>query len=81
MTILHIIIQIASMVVLSEKWWNSITSFYVALCTGTPENKSMNIQCSLLRLYVVKKADGSWTWRPVVGDKADGAKYTFGVDH
>ena len=27
-----------------------------------------------------EKADGSWTWRPVVGDKADGAKYTFGID-
>ena len=22
----------------------------------------------------------AWTWTPVVGDKADGAKYTFGID-
>ena len=22
----------------------------------------------------------AWTWTPVIGDKADGAKYTFGID-
>ena len=27
-----------------------------------------------------RKSDGTWTWTPVVGDKADGAKYTFGID-
>ena len=27
-----------------------------------------------------KNADGSYTWIPIVGDKADGAKYCFGID-
>lgn len=27
-----------------------------------------------------KQDNGEWTWTPVVGDKNDGAKYTFGID-
>ena len=27
-----------------------------------------------------KNADGSYEWTPIVGDKADGAKYCFGID-
>ena len=54
---------------------------YVALCTGTPENKpDEHTMQSFAIVCGEEKADGSWTWRPVVGDKADGAKYTFGID-
>ena len=59
---------------------------YVAICTGTPENspdggKSMQSFAIMRGEY---KGDPekreSWTWTPVVGDKDDGAKYTFGID-
>ena len=54
---------------------------YVALCTGTPENKpDEHTMQSFAIVCGEEKADGSWTWRPVVGDKADEAKYTFGID-
>ena len=54
---------------------------YVALCTGTQENKpDEHTMQSFAIVCGEEKADGSWTWRPVVGDKADGAKYTFGID-
>ena len=56
-------------------------SLYVALCTGTlknkPDEKSMQ---SFAIVRGDRKSDGTWTWTPVVGDKADGAKYTFGID-
>ena len=56
-------------------------SLYVALCTGTEENKPN--EKSMQSFAIVRgdrKSDGTWTWTPVVGDKADGAKYTFGID-
>lgn len=54
---------------------------YVALCTGTQENKpDEHTMQSFAIVCGEEKADGSWTWKPVVGDKADGAKYTFGID-
>ena len=56
-------------------------SLYVALCTGTLENKPD--EKSMQSFAIVRgdrKSDGTWTWTPVVGDKADGAKYTFGID-
>ena len=56
-------------------------SLYVALCTGTLENKPD--EKSMRSFAIVRgdrKSDGTWTWTPVVGDKADGAKYTFGID-
>lgn len=54
---------------------------YVALCTGTLENKPD--EKSMQSFAIVRgdrKSDGTWKWTPVVGDKADGAKYTFGID-
>ena len=56
-------------------------SLYVVLCTGTQENKPD--EKSMRSFAIVRgdrKSDGTWTWTPVVGDKADGAKYTFGID-
>ena len=56
-------------------------SLYVALCTGTIENKPD--EKSMQSFAIVRgdrKSDGTWKWTPVVGDKADGAKYTFGID-
>ena len=56
-------------------------SLYVALCTGTQENKpDEHTMKSFAIVRGDEKADGTWTWTPVVGDKADGAKYTFGID-
>ena len=59
---------------------------YVAICTGTPENspdggKTMQSFAILRGEYQgdPEKRE-SWTWTPVVGDKEDGAKYTFGID-
>ena len=56
-------------------------SLYVALCTGTLENKpdEKSMQ-SFAFVRGDRKSDGTWKWTPVVGDKADGAKYTFGID-
>ena len=56
-------------------------SIYVSICTGTPDN--MPDEHTMQSFAIVrgdKAEDGSWTWTPVVGDKADGAKYTFGID-
>lgn len=54
---------------------------YVALCTGTPDNKpDEHTMQSFAIVRGDENTDGSWTWTPVVGDKADGAKYTFGID-
>ena len=56
-------------------------SLYVALCTGTLENKPD--EKSMQSFAIVRgdrKSDGTWKWTPVVGDKADGAKYTVGID-
>ena len=59
---------------------------YVAICTGTPENspdggKTMQSFAILRGEYQGDPEQReSWTWTPVIGDKADGAKYTFGID-
>ncbi len=54
---------------------------YVSICTGTPENMpDENTMQSFAIVRGEKGEDGKWTWTPVVGDKADGAKYTFGID-
>lgn len=59
---------------------------YVALCTGTPANspdggktmQSFAIMRGECSADPMKRE--SWTWTPVIGDKNDGAKYTFGID-
>lgn len=55
---------------------------YVALCTGTSENK---LDDHTMQSFAIVKGheeqDGKWTWTSVVGDKEkDDAKYTFGID-
>ena len=57
-------------------------SLYVALCTGTPENKpNEHTMQSFAIVRGDEQADGSWKWTSVVGDKEkDNAKYTFGID-
>lgn len=54
---------------------------YVSICTGTPANAPDNN--SMQSFAIVRgeeNEDGTFSWTPVVGDKADGAKYTFGID-
>ncbi len=59
-------------------------SLYVAMCSGTPETRVGDT----MRSFAIVRGDCSgdwndpdaWTWTPVIGDKADGAKYTFGID-
>ena len=54
---------------------------YVSLCTGTQENKpDENSMQSFALVRGDEDENGNWTWTPVIGDKADGAKYTFGID-
>ncbi len=57
---------------------------YVAMCTGTPETREGDNMQSFAIVRGECNGDWSnpsaWTWTPVVGDKADGAKYTFGID-
>ena len=54
---------------------------YVSICTGTPENMpAENTMQSFAIVRGEKQDNGEWTWTPVVGDKNDGAKYTFGID-
>ena len=54
---------------------------YVSICTGTPENKPDDYTMQSFAIVCgEKQQDGNWTWRPVVGDTARGAKYTFGID-
>ena len=71
--------------------WEMISyngSLYIALCTGTPDNMPdpYTMQSFALVRGDYDPAKGtvdnpdSWTWTPVIGDKADGAKYTFGID-
>lgn len=55
--------------------------FYATICTGTPENApDDNSMQSFAMVRGDKNADGSYEWTPIVGDKADGAKYCFGID-
>lgn len=59
-------------------------SLYVAMCTGTPETR----EGDNMRSFAIVRGDCSgdwndpsaWTWTPVIGDKDDGALYTFGID-
>ena len=58
---------------------------YVAMCTGTQENKptpdtmqSFAIMEGSYKGDITKREN--WTWTPIIGDKADGARYTFGID-
>ena len=54
---------------------------YVSICTGTPENKPDDYTMQSFAIVCGEKdANDKWTWHPVVGDKNDGAKYTFGID-
>nr|WP_302656160.1 S-layer homology domain-containing protein [uncultured Agathobaculum sp.] len=55
---------------------------YVSICTGTPENKPDENTMQSFAIVCGEKNDstGKWTWTPVVGDKDDGAEYTFGID-
>ena len=55
---------------------------YVSICTGTPDNMpDENTMQSFALVCGEKQQDGTWTWRPVVGDtEKDGARYTFGID-
>ncbi len=57
-------------------------SLYVSICTGTPDNKpdEHTMQSFAIVRGDMDKETGEWTWTPVIGDKADGAKYTFGID-
>ncbi len=57
-------------------------SLYVSICTGTPDNKPDEYT---MQSFAIVRGDmgesfTDWTWTPVIGDKADGAKYTFGID-
>ncbi|MBE6770720.1 MAG: hypothetical protein E7547_01080 [Ruminococcaceae bacterium] len=57
-------------------------ALYVSICTGTPDNKpdeNTMQSFAIVRGNMGKNYD-EWTWTPVIGDKADGAKYTFGID-
>ncbi|RYQ20512.1 hypothetical protein PG2054B_0966 [Bifidobacterium pseudolongum subsp. pseudolongum] len=59
---------------------------YVVVCTGSADTR--NEQTGTLRSFAIyvgendgdatNKAD--WSWRPLVGDTAKGAKYTYGLD-
>ncbi len=59
-------------------------SLYVAMCTGTPETRVGDN----MRSFAIVRGDCSgdwsdpdaWTWTPVIGDKNDGAAFTFGID-
>ena len=54
---------------------------YATICTGTPENApDDNSMQSFAMVRGDKNADGSYEWTPIVGDKADGTKYCFGID-
>lgn len=64
-------------------------SLYVAICSGTKETQDPVTK--QFRPFAVVRGDydaskgaiddrNAWTWTPVIGDKADGAKYTFGID-
>jgi len=57
-------------------------SLYVALCTGTPDNKpDEHTMQSFAIVRGDENEDGSWQWTSVVGDQEkDNAKYTFGID-
>ena len=60
---------------------------YVSICTGTPQNSPDGGQT--MQSFALMRGEcpsgnyedrDAWTWTPVVGDKDDGAAYTFGID-
>ena len=55
---------------------------YVSICTGTEENApDDNTMQSFAIVRGDEKADGTFTWTPLIGDQeTDGARYTFGID-
>lgn len=64
-------------------------SLYVAIASGTRD--TMDPDTQLYRPFAIVRGDydaskgaidsrNAWTWTPLVGDTADGAKYTFGID-
>lgn len=57
-------------------------ALYVSICTGTPENKpdENTMQSFAIVRGNMGESFDDWTWTPVIGDKEDGAKYTFGID-
>lgn len=55
---------------------------YVSICTGTEENApDDNTMQSFAIVRGDEKADGTFTWTPLIGDQEkDCARYTFGID-
>ena len=55
---------------------------YVSICTGTEENApDDNTMQSFAIVRGDEKADGTFTWTPLIGDQEkNGARYTFGID-
>ena len=55
---------------------------YVSICTGTEKNApDDNTMQSFAIVRGDEKADGTFTWTPLIGDQEeDGARYTFGID-
>lgn len=55
---------------------------YVSICTGTPDNKPDEYTMQSFALVKGEMGENAtdWTWTPVIGNKDDGAKYTFGID-
>ena len=55
---------------------------YVSICTGTEENApDDNTMQSFAIVRGDEKADGTFTWTPLIGDQEKhGARYTFGID-
>ena len=59
---------------------------YVVVCTG--DTSTLNEETGTMRSFAIyvgeNKGDstnkGDWTWRPLVGDTAKGAKYYYGLD-
>lgn len=59
---------------------------YVVVCTG--DTSTLNEETGTMRSFAIyvgeNKADSTnkadWTWRPLVGDTAKGAKYYYGLD-
>ncbi|MBQ7123697.1 MAG: hypothetical protein IJO01_03690 [Oscillospiraceae bacterium] len=60
-------------------------SLYVVICTGSVDTTN---EYGTKRPFAIVRGDcsgevddpASWSWTAVVGDPADGAKYTFGID-
>lgn len=59
---------------------------YVVVCTG--DTSTLNEETGTMRSFAIyvgeNKGDSTnkadWTWRPLVGDTAKGAKYYYGID-